>query len=98
MALSTRADVEKAVVGVANETIQDWDVDVPGGVTLDTLLMTDMGFESIDVVQFAVGIELAAGRRGLQFEKLFMQDGEYVDDVRLRQVADFLCSELGIDR
>lgn len=96
MGLLTRTDVEKAVVGVVQETIQDWDVDLPGGVTVDTLLMHDLAFESIDVVQFAIAIEQAAGRKGLPFEKLFMKDGEYVEDVRLSQVVDFLCGELGL--
>jgi acyl carrier protein len=96
MALATRADVEEAVVGVVNNTIQDWDVDLPGGVTSQTLLMHDLAFESIDVVQFAVAIEQAAGRKGLPFEKLFMKDGDYVDDVSLNQVVDFLCGELGV--
>jgi acyl carrier protein len=96
MALSSRADVENAVVGVVNQTIQDWDIDLPGGVTVQTLLMQDLAFESIDIVQFAVAIEQAADRKGLPFEKLFMQDGDYVDDVRLSQVVDFLCDELAI--
>lgn len=96
MALSTRADVEQAVVGVANDTISDWDMDLPQGVTTDTLLMHDLAFESIDVVQFAIAIEQAAGRKGLPFEKLFMKDGEYVDDVSLKQVIDFLCGELDV--
>jgi acyl carrier protein len=96
MALQTRADIEKAVVGVVNETIQDWDVDLPQAVTTDTLLMHDLAFESIDVVQFAVAIEQAADRKGLPFEKLFMKDGDYVDDVSLKQVVDFLCGELGV--
>ena len=96
MGLSSRAEVERAVIDVANETVRDWDVDLPGGITRDTRLMQDLMFESIDVVQFAVAIEQAAGRKGLPFEKLFMKDGDYVDDVALSQVADFLCSELGI--
>jgi|SRR5579862_2944278 len=96
MALSTRADVERAVVDVANDTISDWDVDLPNGITVDTLLIHDLAFESIDIVQFAVAIEQAAGRKGLPFEKLFMREGNYVDDVRLSQVVDFLCGELGV--
>jgi acyl carrier protein len=96
MTLSTRADIEKAVVATVNQTISDWDVDLPGGVTIDTQLMHDLAFESIDIVQFAVAIEQAAGRKGLPFEKLFMKDGDYVDDVSLNEVVDFLCSELAV--
>ena len=96
MGFSTRAEVEQAVVGVVSQTISDWDLDIPGGVTTETRLMEDLAFESIDIVQFAVAIEQAADRKGLPFEKLFMKDGDYVDDVKLSQVVDFLCSELGV--
>ena len=96
MTLSTRADIEKAVVDTVNQTISDWDVDLPGGVTINTQLMHDLAFESIDIVQFAVAIEQAVGRKGLPFEKLFMKDGDYVDDVSLNEVVDFLCSELAV--
>lgn len=98
MALATRTDIENAVIGVVNQTISDWDVDLPSGVTMETLLMQDLAFESIDIVQFAVAIEQAAERKGLPFEKLFMKDGDYVDDVKLSQVVDFLCGELGVRR
>ena len=47
-------------------------------------------------MQFAVAIEQAVDRKGLPFEKLFMKDGDYVDDVSLNEVVDFLCSELGV--
>jgi acyl carrier protein len=96
MALSTRAAVENAVVEAVNQTIKDWDSELPNGVTTDTLLMQDLAFESIDIVQLAVTIEQAADRKGLPFEKLLMKDGDYVDDVRLSQIVDFLCDELGV--
>ena len=96
MGWASRANVEEGVIAVANDTVRDWDMDLPGGITRDTRLMQDLAFESIDVVQFAVAIEQAAARKGLPFEKLFMKDGDYVDDVALSQVADFLCGELGI--
>jgi acyl carrier protein len=96
MALSTRAAVENAVVEAVNQTIKDWDIETPNGVTIDTLLMQDLAFESIDIVQLAVTIEQAADRKGLPFEKLLMKDGDYVDDVRLSQIVDFLCDELGV--
>lgn len=96
MSLQTRADVESTVVTVATDTVSGWDLDLPDGITLDTRLMEDLSFESIDVVQFAVAIEQAVERKGLPFEKLFMKEGEYVDDVQLREVAGFLCKELGV--
>ncbi|QIB35165.1 acyl carrier protein [Ancylobacter pratisalsi] len=96
MSLATRADVEVTVINVANDMVAGWDIDLPNGITSETKLMEDLSFESIDVVQFAVAIEQAVERKGLPFEKLFMKEGEYVDDVELREVSDFLCKELGV--
>jgi acyl carrier protein len=93
--MENRPVIESKVIAVANETVGDWDLDLPAGITRDTKLMEDLNFESIDVVQFAVAIERAFDRKGLPFEKLFMKDGAYVDDVSLSQVTDFLCAELG---
>jgi acyl carrier protein len=93
---SNRAQVAQSVVEVINRTIQDWDIDIPDGVNSDTQLMRDLNFESIDIVQFAVAIEQASGRKGLPFEKLFMKDGGYVDDVKVSEVVDFLCGSLGV--
>jgi acyl carrier protein len=61
---SNRTEVAQSVVAVVNKTIRDWDVDLPNGVDSETQLMRDLNFESIDVVQFAVAIEQAAGRKG----------------------------------
>jgi acyl carrier protein len=89
-----RAAIENKVLAIANETIADWGIDLPGGVTRDTRLVEDLNFESMDIVQFAVGIERAFDRKGLPFERLFMKDGAYVDDLTLAEVTDFLCTEL----
>jgi acyl carrier protein len=95
MTMESRRAIEDKVIVVANETVADWGVDLPGGITRDTRLMEDLNFESIDIVQFAVGIERAFDRKGLPFERLFMKDGAYVDDVSVAEVTDFLCTELG---
>lgn len=97
MSVSTRSDIDATVISVANDTVSGWDIDLPNGITPQTKLMDDLSFESIDVVQFAVAIEQAVGRKDLPFEQLFMKDGDYVDDVALSQVSDFLCKELGVN-
>ncbi len=90
-----RPEIENRVIMVVNEMVADWGLDLPGGITRDTRLMEDLNFESIDIVQFAVGIERAFDRKGLPFERLLMKDGAYVDDVSVSEVTDFLCAELG---
>lgn len=92
--MATQTDMHQTVIGVLQETTRDWDMDLPEGIGAQTTLIEDLEFESIDMVQFAVALEQALGRRGLPFEKLFIKDGNYVDDVTVEQVVQFLCSEL----
>ena len=94
MKMADRTAIETTVIGIANETIADWGLDLPGGVTLKTRLVADLNFESMDVVQFAVAIERAFDRKDLPFEQLFMKDGAYVDDLTIAEVTDFLCKRL----
>jgi len=93
--VESRPAIENKVITVANEMVADWGIDLPGGITRETKLMEDLNFESIDIVQFAVGIERAFDRKGLPFERLFMKEGAYVDDVSVSEVTEFLCTELG---
>jgi acyl carrier protein len=93
-ASENRASIENKVIAVANEMVAHWGLDLPGGITKDTRLIEDLTFESIDIVQFAVGIERAFDRKSLPFEQLFMKDGAYVDDITISEVIDFLCTEL----
>jgi acyl carrier protein len=94
IAVQDRPAIESKVIAVANETVEDWGLDLPGGITRDTKLMEDLDFESIDIVQFAVAIERAFDRKGLPFEKLFMKDCAYVEDITISEVTSFLCAEL----
>ena len=88
------AALESTVVDVLKDMTQDWDLELPNGIGPDTSLVGDLAFESIDVVQFAVSLEQALGQKGLPFEKLFIKDGDYVDDVAVRQVTEFLRQEM----
>ena len=45
-------------------------------------------------VQFSVALEQALGRTDLPFEKLFIEDGAYVDDVSVSDIVDFLQGEV----
>src|SRR5678816_3635534 len=93
--LSPHADaIERGVVQVINELVADWELDQPTGVRGSTRLMEDLEFESIDSVQLAVSLEQHFEQSGLPFEKLFMRDGDYVDDLTVGEIAVFLRSHL----
>jgi acyl carrier protein len=89
-----RSVIESKVIAVAIDTVADWGLDLSGPITADTRLMEDLNFESIDIVQFAVGIERAFDHKGLPFEKLFIKDSAFVDDITISELTDFLCTEL----
>ena len=69
---------------------QDWDNEFEGEAGRDTKLLGDLGFESIDIIQFIVAIEEDLGLHKTPFDKLLMKDGRYVDDLSLGQLADFV--------
>ncbi|WP_372605197.1 acyl carrier protein [Actibacterium sp.] len=94
--MTTRQDLEKTVIAVLEETVQDWELELEAGLESATRLIEDLAFESIDVVQFAVALEQALDRKGLPFEQLFIQEGNYVDDVTVAQVVDFLAGQIAV--
>jgi acyl carrier protein len=96
--MSNSTAIEGIVLQVLKDLTADWDSDYAGDVGPDTLLIQDLDFESIDVVELVVSLEGRFERRDLPFEKLLMQDGRYVEDLTVRQVVDFLQSELSKPR
>jgi len=91
----TSADALQAtVISVLTDTVADWDLDLEDPIGSETTLIEDLAFESIDIVQFSVALEQALGRKDLPFEKLFIQDGNYVDDVSVKEITAFLGTEM----
>ena len=88
------AALQSTVIAVLNDTVADWDLDLEAPIGAETTLIEDLAFESIDIVQFSVALEQALGRKDLPFEKLFIQDGNYVDDVSVSEITAFLNTEI----
>jgi acyl carrier protein len=72
--------------------VQDWDLDTP--IAPGTRLVADLGFESIDLIQMVAALEQEFGRPHLPFAELLIIDGRYIDDLTVRQLADFLTARL----
>jgi len=75
---------------VLEDFIEDWDIELEEAIGRDTLLLADLEFESIDIIQLVVAIEETFGKRKLPFEQVLMKDGRYVDDLSVGAIADFL--------
>jgi acyl carrier protein len=89
-----RETILHGLIGLLENMTSDWDTDFEGGITADTRLIGDLGFESIDVVQLVVAIEEHYQRRNLPLERLLMEDGHYVDELKVGKIADFLAEHL----
>lgn len=88
--MASSDDIFNKLGTLLDDFTQDWDKDLDEGYSRDTKLLADLGFESIDIIQFIVAIEEDFGLHKTPFDKLLMKDGRYVDDLTLGQLADFL--------
>ncbi|MCB1686841.1 MAG: acyl carrier protein [Halioglobus sp.] len=78
------------LVEILEDMIADWDMDLDEPLGTGTRLIIDLGFESIDVVQFIAAIEEHYRNRSIPFEELVMKDGRYVDEIVVGNVVTFL--------
>lgn len=82
------------VIKILQEMTSDWEMEFSDPIGAGTKIISDLEFESIDVVQLVVQIEEYYKRKDLPFEKLLMVNGRYRDDLSVQEVVDFLCSSL----
>lgn len=82
------------LVAILTDMTSDWDIEYGDGIGMNTRLIGDLEFESIDVVQLIVAIEERFQRRDLPFEKLLMHDGRYVDEILVSDAVEFLNQHL----
>ena len=88
--MTTADALIQPLITLLEDFTQDWDTEPDAAMNGDTRLLADLGFESIDIIQFTVALEETFGLRKVPFDQLLMQDGRYVDDLSLRQIASFL--------
>ena len=89
---------EQTILSNITEILQDmtadWDTDFSGPIGPETKLVDDLGFESIDIVQFIVAIEERFQRRGLPWEEILMSNGRYVDEIKVGDTSSLLFPHL----
>lgn len=89
-----KAGLQSTVIAVLEDTVRDWDLELEELIGAETTLIEDLAFESIDIVQFSVALEQKLEKKDLPFEKLFIEDGAYVDDVSVIDIVEFLADEV----
>jgi acyl carrier protein len=90
MSVLSTESIQVKVIAVLQDMIADWELDDINEINADTKLMEDLAFESLDVVQFVVSLEKEFEQRNLPFQNLFMHDGDYVDEINVKEVVEFL--------
>lgn len=88
-----RATPEETVIAVVDDLVQDWGLDLDGGIGAATRVVADLQFASVDIIQLCVALEQTYERK-FGFQDLLMKDGSYVGDLTLAQFAQFVQSRL----
>lgn len=88
-----KESVEATVVAVIEDLVQDWGLDIEGGVRPATRVVADLEFASVDIIQLCVALEECYGRK-FGFQSLLMHDGSYVGDLSVDQIAQFISGRL----
>lgn len=90
----TFQNVQQSLIVLLNDMIQEWDMEILESIDVETRLIEDLGFESVDLMQLIVAIEQTFGVRGLPYEQVLMQDGGYATEITVRQLTNFLCQAI----
>src|SRR5215470_17248541 len=85
------------ITGILQNMLADWGVD-EADIDLETRLVADLEFASVDIIHLAVAIEEHYKRPRMGFQELLMKDGRYVDDVLVHQLVAFVVAKLAEPR
>jgi acyl carrier protein len=90
----THDEVLADIVTILTDMLSDWD-GFDGRIGPDTRLVADLACSSVEIVEFAVTIEDHFDRPNLPFQELLMTPtGQYVDDLSVGELADFVSTAL----
>ncbi len=83
----TRDEIRAYVMSTIEGLCRDWDYSRPLGP--DSLLFTELGFESLDAVVLGTNIQEHFGRP-LPFAELFAEIGRLQRDLSIGELVDFV--------
>jgi len=93
MTVDTVRDIEKILIDIVEDLIQDWGLDLDEGISRQTTLVKDLEFASVDIIQLCVAIEEHYEKK-IGFQDLLMEDGSYVSDLSIAQIADYVSGRI----
>ena len=87
--MDTNDKTVQILTGIVDDLVQDWGLDLNGGISGKTLLVNDLEFASVDIIQLCVAIEQHYECK-IGFQDLLMNEGSYVSDLSIAQMAEFI--------
>lgn len=84
---------EKTLIEIVEDLIQDWGLDLDEGISKHMMLVKDLEFASVDIIQLCVAIEEHYGHK-IGFQGLLMKDGSYVSDLSIAQTANYIVDKI----
>lgn len=87
----TKDEITQVVLDTLTEKLDEWTIEY-GDLTLNTLLINDLGLSSIDVVHVLMSINMRLNER-LQYGN-FMVTEQHKDDVPVEAVVDYIVTSL----
>jgi acyl carrier protein len=85
--------ITTTLLEIVTDLVQDWGIDLNGGIDGGTRLVADLEFASVDIIQLCVAIEQHYNTK-FGFQDLLMNNGRYVSDLSITQIAEFLHGRL----
>ncbi len=92
MAIQTRQDVWTIIHEVVAETVAVNGFD-PDDIQPETLLHSELGLTSIDAIHVMLELEDRLGA-DIELEEVIIKDGEYVADLSVKELHDYVCEAL----
>lgn len=89
-----REEVWKIIVGVITDLLAEQGQE-PGEMTATTQLNAELGIGSVEAIHTLIMLEDKL-QTPLDFSELAIREGEYVQDLQLGQLHDFVCKTLGL--
>lgn len=89
-----RTQIFKGLASILEQMLDDWGVELDEPINDNSQLVADLEFSSIDIIHLAVALEQHFERPKLGFNELLMDDGQYIDDLSVGKIVDFLVQKL----
>jgi acyl carrier protein len=89
----TQTQVQDAIIDILKDMTLEWELDDIGEIGSETQIVEDLGFASVDVIQLVVAIEEHFQQK-LGFNELLMHGGQYVNDLSVTELVNFVSRKL----